>query len=224
MAFKINSDISRIVLVILALFALIFFLNMYSNNKDSVNTERFNSNSEYLDSEMNQQYSNLDMNTNTQNDYNNVLPNNMQPDNTLVDTYQEAPATVINNSYNGVYPSENIGQNEMYKPITAEDLSPYQLPGECYPKDKLTADDLLPKDANSRWAQVNPAGQGDVRDQNFLNAGFLLGINTVGQSLKNANLQLRSEPPNPQQKVSPWNQSTIDPDLNRKPLEIGGCA
>ena len=89
--------------------------------------------------------------------------------------------------------------------------------------ERKSYDDLLPKDANSRWAQVNPAGQGDVRDQNFLNAGFLLGINTVGQSLKNANLQLRSEPPNPQDKVSPWNQSTIDPDLNRKPLEIGGC-
>lgn len=94
----------------------------------------------------------------------------------------------------------------------------------CFPKDKLTAEDLLPKDAaNSRWAQVNPAGQGDVKDKNFLNAGFHMGINTVGTSLRNANLQLRSEPPNPQVKVSPWNQTTIESDLNRRPLEIGGC-
>ena len=67
-----------------------------------------------------------------------------------------------------------------------------------------------------------PAGQGSVGDQNFLNAGFHVGINTVGQTLRNANLQLRSEPPNPQVKVSPWLQSTIEPDTNGKPMEIGG--
>ena len=43
-----------------------------------------------------------------------------------------------------------------------------------------------------------------------------------GESLRNANRQLRSEPANPQVKVSPWIQSTIEPDTNRKPLEIGG--
>ena len=34
-------------------------------------------------------------------------------------------------------------------------------------------------------------------------------------------MQLRSEPPNPQKKVSPWQQSTIEPDFNRKQLDIG---
>lgn len=89
----------------------------------------------------------------------------------------------------------------------------------CYPRDRLTATDLLPKNAaNTKWAQANPAGQGDVKDQNFLTAGFHIGIDTQGQSLRNANLQLRAEPSNPQQVVSPWNQSTITPDVNRKPL------
>lgn len=96
------------------------------------------------------------------------------------------------------------------------------LPKDCFPKDQLTPQELLPADANSTWAQVVPAGQGSVGDQNFLNAGFHVGINTVGQTLRNANLQLRSEPPNPQVKVSPWLQSTIEPDTNRKPMEIGG--
>lgn len=93
----------------------------------------------------------------------------------------------------------------------------------CFPRDRLTGEDLLPKDAaNSKWAQMNPAGQGDVRDQNFLTAGYHIGINTVGQTLRNANYQLRSDPPNPQVPVSPWNISTIEPDINRRPLEIGG--
>lgn len=89
----------------------------------------------------------------------------------------------------------------------------------CYPRDRLTATDLLPKNAaNTAWAQVNPAGQGDVKDQNFLTAGYHVGVDTQGQSLRNANLQIRAEPPNPQVVVSPWNQATITPDTNQKPL------
>uniref|UniRef100_A0A6C0HM67 Minor capsid protein P11 C-terminal conserved region domain-containing protein n=1 Tax=viral metagenome TaxID=1070528 RepID=A0A6C0HM67_9ZZZZ len=95
-----------------------------------------------------------------------------------------------------------------------------QLPSECYPKNVLSSADLLPTDANSLYAQVNPSGQGSLADQNFLTAGFHIGINTVGQTLRNANRQLRSEPLNPQVKVSPWLQTTIEPDINRRPLEI----
>ncbi len=93
-------------------------------------------------------------------------------------------------------------------------------PAGCYPRDQLQASELLPKDANSVWAQQNPMGPGSLKGVNFLSAGALVGINTVGQSLKNANLQLRSEPPNPQVAISIFNNSTIEPDFNRRPLEI----
>jgi hypothetical protein len=81
--------------------------------------------------------------------------------------------------------------------------------------------DLLPVDNNSQWAQLNPAGTGELASINLLKAGFHIGIDTVGQSLRNANLQIRSEPPNPQLTVGPWNNSTITPDLMRTPLELG---
>ena len=59
----------------------------------------------------------------------------------------------------------------------------------------------------------------------MLDAGFHVGVNTIGQSLRNANRQLRSEPPNPQVQVSPWQMSSIGPDLMRRPLEAGeGCS
>ena len=93
-----------------------------------------------------------------------------------------------------------------------------------FPKDQLTAQELLPQDNSSLWAQVNPSGEGSLKDRNFLQSGYHIGINTVGQTLRNANLQLRSEPPCPQVKVSPWLQSTIESDVSRKPFEIGGCA
>lgn len=99
------------------------------------------------------------------------------------------------------------------------------MPDDCFPKDRLVAEDLLPKDAaNEKWARVNPAGQGDVDDKNYLSAGYHHGVNTVAGSLRNANMQLRSEPPNPRAQVTPWMQSTIEPDLNRRPFEIdSGC-
>ena len=119
--------------------------------------------------------------------------------------------------------SESIGFNEQPQGVTQSGmgLDVNQLPSECYPKNVLSSADLLPADANSLYAQVNPSGQGSLADQNFLTAGFHIGINTVGQTLRNANRQLRSEPLNPQVKVSPWMQTTIEPDINRKPLEIG---
>jgi hypothetical protein len=81
--------------------------------------------------------------------------------------------------------------------------------------------DLLPRDSNNQWGSLNPSGSGDLLGQNLLSATFLTGIDTIGNTMKNANLQLRSEPPNPQLNVGPWNQSTFAPDLMRTPLELG---
>jgi len=103
-----------------------------------------------------------------------------------------------------------------------------RTPSSCYPQDSLTSEDLLPKEDSQAIKDFNvakPAGEGILNGVNLLDAGFHIGVNTVGQSLRNANLQLRSEPPNPQVQVSPFLNSSIGPDLMRKPLEDGeGCA
>ena len=122
----------------------------------------------------------------------------------------------------GIPSAAEEGDNSSSHILNEEDVTlGNAVPNDCFPHKVLDSKDLLPSEANTKWAQSNPAGQGSLSDKNFLNAGFHIGMNTVGQSLRNSNLQLRSEPPNPQVKVSPWLQSTIDPDLNRKPLEIG---
>jgi HAMP domain-containing protein len=101
--------------------------------------------------------------------------------------------------------------------------SSYKDPSSCYKRDRLTATDLLPTDASSKWAQINPSSSGDLSDQNFLTAGYHVGINTQGTSMRNANLQLRSEVPNPQVAVSPWLISTIEPDVRAVSFEIGSA-
>ena len=80
--------------------------------------------------------------------------------------------------------------------------------------------DLLPSDSNSAWSSMNPGS--DLKNVSLLNPTQLVGINTQGSSLRNANLQVRSEPANPRINTnSPWNISTIEEDKFRKPLEIG---
>ena len=77
----------------------------------------------------------------------------------------------------------------------------------------ITADDV-----EIIFEKQNPDGEGILKGVNYLDAGFHVGVNTVGQSLRNANLNLRAEPPNPLVAVSPWFNSTIDAYLSRKSL------
>ena len=79
----------------------------------------------------------------------------------------------------------------------------------------VSANDLLPKGASEG------APSGELGGMNFLKAGHHVGINTVSSSLRNANYQLRADPAIPKVNTGPWNGTTIEGDLERKPLE--GC-
>jgi hypothetical protein len=135
-------------------------------------------------------------------------------------TSNQDASNVSESSSGSVMPAQPAGQNEVYASVSGIAGSQNIAPN-CSRKPIVNPDDLLPKDENSQWAQLNPRGNGELNNVNLLQAGYLNGINTVGSSLRNANLQLRSEPPNPQSQVSPWLNSTIEPDLMRLPLEIG---
>ena len=88
---------------------------------------------------------------------------------------------------------------------------------------QLTANDLLPvyDDANE-FAQQNPVSQ-LLQEQNFLQAGYHMGINTVIQSNKIPYLDIRSCPPIPKRDVGPFNNSSFEQPAgsNRRFLEIG---
>jgi len=83
--------------------------------------------------------------------------------------------------------------------------------------------DLLPNDQNSQWSALNPVAmdKGNVAVPDLLQAGYHIGLDTIGQTLRNANLQLRSDPIIDKTNIGPWNQSTIEPDFARVPLEVG---
>jgi hypothetical protein len=111
-------------------------------------------------------------------------------------------------------PSANTLQQESYLPVHGGNQAPPQS------NMNLNPNDLLPHDTNSDWASINPASN-DLQGINLLTAGQLIGINTVGNSLRNPNLQIRSEPIIPKMEIGPWNQSTMENDPFRRGFEIG---
>ena len=88
--------------------------------------------------------------------------------------------------------------------------------------DTVQPADLLPPDSNAQWNMDNNlTSLSGMKMPSVTSATFLSGIDTIGQSMKNPNLQLRSDPVIPRVNTGPWNQPTIDDDAIRVSLDIG---
>ena len=116
------------------------------------------------------------------------------------------------------------GNQRLHHEYSSVNAQPTQVPTQvntnCIQRDSINNPaELLPAPSNNQFSSLQT--NNSLQNVNLLKAGHHIGIDTVGQSLRNANLQLRSEPANPRINVCPWNQSTIEPDLVRRPLEIG---
>ena len=116
-----------------------------------------------------------------------------------------------------VEPSVAFGQMDSYATVNGVETT-NNYSGKGVAKSVMDPAELLPRDENSEWSKLNPVGKSELMNVSLLKAGWNHGINTVGQSMKNGNLQLRADPSIPQASVGPWNNSTIEPDINRRPL------
>jgi hypothetical protein len=83
-----------------------------------------------------------------------------------------------------------------------------------------SAQDFLPKEINDSWFNTDfSQAKYKMNDDKLINTDrYIIGVNTVGQSLKNASYDIRGSVPVPKFSISPFNNSTIEPDYNIKPL------
>jgi hypothetical protein len=91
-----------------------------------------------------------------------------------------------------------------------------------YSESKLSAEELLPKGGlGASWAAVNPSSMGDLKGQNFLDAGYHTNTAVAGvsQTNRNASWDVRSEQPNPQTKVGPFLNTTIEANPFKRGLD-----
>ena len=154
---------------------------------------------------------------------NNVIPLTVKPE-----VIQQALAESITNASKDVFQFEgNSNDNNSGASLDAA----FERPVASQPRaenvnmkeqdtKKYNAADFLPKEVNSEWFNTDfSQAKVNVDDTNLINTErYVIGVNTVGQSLKNASYDIRGTIANPKFAVSPWNNSTYEPDTNIKPL------
>lgn len=110
----------------------------------------------------------------------------------------------------------------MYAPSGAPEMGPgpsTMSDSQCEMKAGTgLASSLLPREVASQEDFGQFAPEDILAGQNFLEPRNQIGFpESVGGALRNANQQLRAEPPNPKEPFT-WNNSTIVPDLMQRPL------
>lgn len=110
---------------------------------------------------------------------------------------------------------------EFYAPVNVDDKSaPTPARAGCAMGNGVgLASSLLPREVSSADDFGQFAPDEILRGQNFLDPRQQIGFpETIGGNLRNANQSIRSEPPNPKSPYV-WQNSTITPDLMRRPLD-----
>lgn len=115
----------------------------------------------------------------------------------------------------------NNGNNDEFNPMdeTNGNFSSYEQQEErknnqdVSPADLFDPDRYLPKENYDDWLETQPDAI-DVKNRHLINTVKPIGV--ISQTNRNASHDLRSAPPCPKFVVSPWQQSTIEPDTNIK--------
>lgn len=105
--------------------------------------------------------------------------------------------------------TENIDEAQQEAPV---DDSASQNPSDLLPD---------PTSGSNGWDVLDTVGTSSGANPDLLEAGHHAGIDTVGQTLRNANLQVRSDPQIPIVSTGPWNQTTIDATNIQVPFNLG---
>jgi len=133
-----------------------------------------------------------------------------------VDGLEDGSSSVNENLHPSSYSSNT---NALAQPSVADTSAQHVVAAPEYNMRPVNGvSDLLPNDPNSEWSKLNP-GLNAGMTPDLLSPGTIIGINRA--PLRNSNLQYRSDPVIPRQDIGPWNQSTIDQDISRIPLEVG---
>lgn len=128
--------------------------------------------------------------------------------------------------YFAPYPTNNNDNNSdvyLYSPADLSGSNANLGSGCPQNSGQWIASSLLPQkeQADAEFDYLAPKDN-DLTGKNFLTPRQSFGIDTVGSSLRNANAQLRSEPPNPRT-IIPFNNSTIAYDYGHADFEINAC-
>lgn len=131
--------------------------------------------------------------------------------------------------------SENKGKNNNningnIESFTQQQPIPWLFPpnnkvpqsDSVHKENSITPSDLLPSSTSNKFKDDPNIGPStDTIDELLLDASRFIG--QVSSTLRNANYDLRCAPPIPRVDVGPWQQTTMEADPFRRPLEGPEC-
>jgi hypothetical protein len=204
--------------------------NKSTNSTNSTNSNNSNNSNNSSNSNIKKYSNNQDINNSQQ-----ILvkPPTIRDVNTINNKNEQIANQIVSNNKQPMTPGDNpVGYPaDAQNNLQSFDMDSYMLlPKDSMPDPKfkkvmpvetrktLTSGDLLPVDENDKWFQVPNSKFNLMQAVELEIPEIKIGVDTVGQSRKNATYDLRAAPPNPKFVVSPWSNSTIEPDYNTKPL------
>ena len=105
--------------------------------------------------------------------------------------------------------AENASENAEFSPAdyVSDKLAAYAQ--------KKTDEGLLPVEEKDWFEDVTPT---KIKNRHLINIYRPVGVNTISTSLKNPSLDIRGAPANPKTVISPFLNSSIEPDHNIRGL------
>lgn len=86
---------------------------------------------------------------------------------------------------------------------------------DCSVEELFNPENYMPQEQNDEWWDTmdQPIA---IKDRHLINVNKPIGINTIGSSLRNASYDIRGTPACPKFAITPFLNSSIDPDTNIK--------
>lgn len=214
-----NSNVKLLIVLILAT-VLIYMLNnqdvvsndgeleMLTQDEQTLNEEAEN-NTSAVEEILDQTATNVEQSTGSN------VDSDLQNDDNMIDS-------VLNTQVQGNDLDQTNAadvENDTSSSVTAKNMKKLEIENENN-KLKFKASELLPTEVNKDWFETDfTQAEVNVDNDNIVVTDkYVIGVNTVGQSLKNPSYDIRAAPACPKFTVSPWLQSTIEPDFNIKSI------
>jgi hypothetical protein len=231
------STQQKFVILVLAVALLLYFMNKDNDNyTDVTNTNNLikNIESDQNDSQISDALDNLVSTDDDHDGINNSLSSiekkmigkNSKENNVKVSFSTDARESnrtdkVLDDFFERGNSVTNVSSNnELFEPLedsnkNGNSYAPINLgkPVKQTTKDIYNLDNFLPKQVNEDWFDNVPEPI-SVKNRYLINISKQVGVNTIGSSHKNASWDLRGEVYCPKFVVSPWMQSSIEPDTS----------
>lgn len=193
---NLNSDG---IFFLFAVLGVALVLGYYSNNKHTMEASEYMSNNMHNEHQDHHDTTHPEQNMDVK--HTNLVSNHNND--SLPDNVRAASGNVFMNKYDRI---SGVGNN-------------HNIPENCVKRENIDPNSLLPKSNDDSYDLSNLPSS--TQNPNMLTITGSNLIGGVSQVLRNANLQVRSEPPNPRVDVGPWQNTTIEPDLSRISFELG---